>query len=194
MLQFDEATHTYTYNDKVVPSVTQIIKAAGMSDWSMVKPDVLEAARNRGVAVHKMIELHVADTLSYGDLDQALLPYLEAWLAFERENDVVVTGSEIRVYSKRYGYAGTADLCMSVNGEAGVWDIKSGAMMPVTGIQLAGYAEALDSGLCLPRRGLQLTNAGKYKITKFDNQNDLNVFLSCLNIFNWGNTNRRNKK
>jgi hypothetical protein len=192
MLLFDEATHTYTYNGKVVPSVTQIIKAAGLADWSMVKPEVLEAARNRGVAVHRMIELHVKDTLDYSTLDPALLPYLEGWMAFERDHDVEVIGSEVPVYSKRYGYAGTLDMVLKVDETHGTWDIKSGVMLPTTGLQLAGYSEAHAPGSDIyqsTRRGLQLTDTGKYKITKFDNQNDLNVFLSCLNIYNW-----RNKK
>lgn len=52
-ITFDEATHTYTLNDKILPSVTQILDDGEYDD---TPPQQLENARQRGLMVHKEIE------------------------------------------------------------------------------------------------------------------------------------------
>ena len=60
---FDEVAHAYFLDGKQLPSVTQLLKFVVSFDF--VPPDVLEAKRQLGVAVHKACEL-----LDEDDLDE----------------------------------------------------------------------------------------------------------------------------
>ena len=56
MLTFSPDTHTYRWCDNPVPSVTEIREAAGLgADYSMVDPELLAAAADRGTAVHELV-------------------------------------------------------------------------------------------------------------------------------------------
>src|SRR5262249_15743229 len=52
ILEFDEAAHMYRVDGVAVPSVTELLEAAGISpDYSKVNPAVLRHARLRGLHV-----------------------------------------------------------------------------------------------------------------------------------------------
>jgi hypothetical protein len=115
-LTFAPATHTYTLDGTIVPSVTQILRASGLVDFSSVPPTILEAARRRGTAVHQAIHYYNENDLdvhafcaSYPDY----AGYLEAWLAFVAERKFVAHFNEYRVASHRHELAGTID-CLGV--------------------------------------------------------------------------------
>ncbi len=76
MLTFDEARHEYRFHGAVVPHVTGILKP--LVDYSMVPPDRLEIARQKGVAVHKMVEADAKGELT--DLPEWMIPVYEYWL------------------------------------------------------------------------------------------------------------------
>ena len=80
MLLFDATTHTYRFNGKPVPGVTSIVEP--LTDFRLVKPDVMQAAQQLGTAVHLACELDDHGTLDTDDLDPALIPYLPAWRQF----------------------------------------------------------------------------------------------------------------
>lgn len=78
-LMFNEEEHRYYLDGEELPSVSRIKEP--LVDFSMVDPETLARAGRFGRAVHKMVELYLAETLDYGSLDEALLGCL---LAFER--------------------------------------------------------------------------------------------------------------
>src|SRR5687767_7346130 len=85
-MEFDELTHTYRVDGQVVPSVTQILQALDIVDYSYIPPAVREAALLRGRKVH--IATHFDDQ---GDLDEQtvpeeILPYVFAWRRFRQES------------------------------------------------------------------------------------------------------------
>ena len=58
MIKFDESTHTYTYNGKVLPSVSTILGATIFKDkYKDVDPYILQRAAQFGTGVHKAIEI-----------------------------------------------------------------------------------------------------------------------------------------
>lgn len=69
---FDPETHTHRIGDAVVPGITTIIKP--LYDFGSVPAHIMEAARQWGVAIHKMVELECSGEL--GAIDDALLPPL----------------------------------------------------------------------------------------------------------------------
>jgi post-segregation antitoxin (ccd killing protein) len=140
MLTFDEGPHLYRWNGEPVPSVTQIIKP--LSSFDHVDPDVLERARQEGVAVHKMVELACRDELDEPGLPEWLRPYLAAWRAFVAETGFVLDASEERVYHLDYRYAGTLDLRGRTRVHPrGLFDLKrSFAAGRAIGVQLAAVS------------------------------------------------------
>ncbi len=192
-LQFDAATHTYRLNGEVVPSVTEILKPIS-PDFSMVKADVLEAAADRGRAVHRMIELLESDDLDLQGLHPDLLPYLDRYMAFKDATGFQWEASEVMGASERWRFAGTLDMLGSIGGRRVLVDIKTSASIPKSvGPQTAAYAELIGQ----PRiqRAVLHLRADKFAflslntpdktLHSLNGANDWPVFLSCLSIYNF---------
>jgi len=87
-LTFEPLTHTYRLNGTILPSVTQILQRAGLIDFSSVPGAILQAAKDRGSAVHQALHYY-----NEGDLDAAFTTdfpqyagYLSAWVRFLDES------------------------------------------------------------------------------------------------------------
>jgi hypothetical protein len=170
------------------PSVTQILKAAGLVDFSKVPRDILDRAQDFGTKTHKATELADLGRLNVATLDDGIVPYLNDWYKFTDDYKIKSVSSAIieqRLESKKYGFTGKPDRifteCLTIV------DIKtSTAMYASTGIQLAGYQIlAEENGIKIKRRlCVQLTGKG-YKVEEYTDKSDKSVFLSCLNIYNF---------
>lgn len=55
-LTYNETWHTYRYKGEIIPSVTQLLDDG---TYTGVPEDILEYARNKGVLVHKEIEMYI---------------------------------------------------------------------------------------------------------------------------------------
>lgn len=184
-LTFDADTHTYRWNGRVTPSVTQILKP--LTDFSSVPPDVLAAASAFGTAVHKCCELNDLGTLDESCLDPALVPYLKAWRNFSADHAVKWSHIEKPLHSGM-GFCGTADRFGIVDGQLSVVDIKStAAIYPAVGLQLAAYQRlGLDNGIVsVNRYAVRLQGNGSYELQPFIRPTDLSVFASLLSLRNW---------
>lgn len=188
MLCFDEATHTYTYNGNVLPSVTQVIDFA-YNAFENIPWAVLEQARQRGQAVHRATELWDEGTLDVGTLDDSIAPYLSAWIKFKEDVDLIICAREKITYNLKDGYAGKLDVkgvgrrlrnsCMSI------FDIKSAeSPIELTGLQTGAYEQAerwlrLLTGTC-NRYGVYLSRNGTYRLVQYDHANDFLRFKKAL--------------
>ncbi len=185
-VEFDEATHTYTQGGVKLPSVTQVIKAAGLM------PDFYgsgnETAMLRGTLVHRICEFHDQSDLKEDSVDPALAGYLEAWKTFRAETEFVPSGIEWRRAHPLYRYAGMVDRIGRFGGLPAIIDIKTGASDPWMGVQLAAYEGLVvqDGPVGVNRRlGVHLTSEGKYSIQRFEDGSDWPIFLSALGLYNW---------
>lgn len=190
MLIYDDDSHTYTLDGRVVPSVTQII--APLYDFSRVDPQVLAAKAMLGKAVHRATELHDAGALDDGSVHPLVRPYLDAWLKFRLDTGFVPVEIEQRVHHPVMGYAGTLDRVGDMDsGERSLLDIKIvRALSPAVGVQLAAYEHAYALRFAvkpvLRRRAVQLRDDGSYRLTAhYTDPADLTCFLSLLNIHHW---------
>jgi len=192
MLTFDEAAHRYFWNGQPVPNVTTILKP--LTDFSMIQPDVLERARQEGVAVHKMVELEVKGELT--DLPEWLNPYYDAWMAFQVQTGFEPIATEHQMYHAGLGYAGTTDLIGRFKkfrkpGEIAIVDIKRSLYGgPVIGLQLEAYRQSYNSTQtkdqrAISRFALQLKKDGKYRLPEFTDPNDNSAFVACLAMQRW---------
>ena len=178
-LIFDADKHEYRLAGKVLPSVTQIIGAAGLVDFSRVPPERLLLAQERGTAVHKACDLHDKGTLDYASLDPLVWPYLEAWVLFRNQTGFHVDQAELPIYSIKHGYAGTFDRIGMLQDPALI-DIKTSEIISqATGVQTAAYLFACDEigMLGMPikkykRFALHLFDNGKYELEPYTNPQD----------------------
>lgn len=182
-LTFDHATHTYRFEGRVVPSVTQCLKVANILDYRHIPQDVLQRAAIRGTAVHKACELWDLDKLDESTLDAEIGAYLEGWKAFIRETGWANARIEQRVYQAKYRYAGTFDRTGILGGGLVCLDIKTGILLDGHRNQLAAYTMTQPMPRRYRRIALQLTKEGRYKIAEFkigDLMGDFNKFLGAL--------------
>lgn len=145
-LQFDEERHEYSVNGRVIPSVTQIISAVGLYEFDFVSRETLAVAAERGRIVHQCIEWYERGELDESSIDPELSGYFKAWLRVRKENFMPKPDElEMRVYSKKYGYAGTLDMLLGHDG----WinDHKTGQKDPAHGLQLSAYWLALHPNM-----------------------------------------------
>jgi len=169
------------------PHVTQIVQAAGLSNYSGVPENIMEAARNRGDVGHKTCELYDLENLDMNSVDERISPYLQAYIKFLKDFDLKFTKDEIeKQLVSKMGFVGTPDRISKAKGLA--IDIKlTHSLLPVLAIQLAGYQIlAEESGIRIKKRvGVQLKGDATYLIQEYKSLSDKNIFLSCLNIYNW---------
>lgn len=188
-LHFDPDAHVYRLDGQVVPSVTQLLKPIGQ-DFSMVPPDVLEAKRALGTAVHLACELDDEGDLDDDSLDPVLAPYVSAWRKFKAETRAMIVMNERQLGHLTLRYAGTLDRLAKIRSDMWLLDIKTSAEPHASyGVQLSGYEELLraDEYTDQPvKRGtVHLRDDGTYRLHEFKNPNDAAAFRACLSLFHW---------
>lgn len=193
-LQFDPGPHTYHYDGRLVPSVTQILEAI-CDNFSAADPGRLALAQARGTAVHTATELHDLDILDREDLDPALAGYLESWIHFVSVYQFEPSLIEQQVYHPTYRYAGALDrvgkLIWNRRRRTALIDIKSGVPMDVTAIQTAGYELALPKSMPNAptpsiRLGVYLNKDGKLPhVTEYRDPGDQGTFLAFRRTYQW---------
>lgn len=199
MLTFSAETHTYYWNDKPIPSVTQVIREwmpvsvygvdyfVNSFTGAVLTQESFRAAADFGKAVHQMVGLRIAGALDVAALHTSLLPVLTQFDSWAKLVSPEFIGSELPLYHKRYSYAGTLDILCKIKHNMAIIDIKTGGY-DMAGVQIEAYKQAYkeENGirimhidryvLFLPKDG------GQYKFIKLDNPaGDWTFFLSRLN-------------
>ena len=185
--QFEEDQHVYRDGRGIVrPSVTQALSMAGIFDFSMVPPDVLENARRRGTNVHR----YTAEFDRSGDLDPTWLledelPYYEAWLKFRSESGCKIVEIEQPMMKTVAGIVvgGTPDRVAFFGANKYVLDLKCcSSSHPGWALQTALYAMMLTDvphTEYMGRMSVQLFPTGNYKTIVYDNPFSFN-FVYCF--------------
>lgn len=193
-LTFDPVEHAYRLNGRLVPSVTEALRLITADEYAGVDADVMAKAAAIGTAVHGIIERDIRGEFDIEACDVDLLPYFDQWRQFLQTSGFEPRLSEARVYSERYGYAGTLDLFGRLNRRWALIDAKRTAKVPRTaGPQTAAYEMALRE--CRPdlfagedkridRFALHLAPSG-WRLVPFKDPNDQRVFLSALTLHTW---------
>lgn len=197
MLTFDEAAHRYYWDGHTVPNVTRVLH--DLTDYSMVPADTLELARQKGVAVHHMVELWAKNDLDEAALPDWMRPVFEWWLKFVAESGIEIISSEKRVYHRTYRYAGTLDLkCrMRAFKGIGIIDVKRSFLAGRSiGLQTAAYKDAENCDCekderVLWRAALRLREDAPYRLINEKDDpdifspHDFHVFVAQLTTLNW---------
>jgi len=176
-----------------------------------------EGKADRGTIVHAAMEAYVAgksvdtDAVQFA-LEEKMVPeglwkatfkMIDGVMEFLFDYEPEVIWSEATVYSRKYEYAGTADMICRVRiGDSilpAILDVKTGkSIYNEAAMQLTAYARAdfvgLDDGTekpLLPKKGEKIkhgivirpTASGKYEKANYDLTDEvLNKFLACLEL------------
>lgn len=179
----------YVVDGERLVSVTEVLDAAGYTDFGAVPPRVLERAAERGSDFHDF-----RDALDAGLIDpstvppQSIAPRIEAYLAFKADTGFHPERSEEVVIHHSLRYAGTFDLVgLLPSGTRFVIDTKAVAQIaPATRVQLCGYALAIEAetGEKPDRAALWLRADGTYRFLPYtksrrDDEQDWLAALRC---------------
>lgn len=192
---FEQDSHAYLEGGVRRMSLTQAIGIVGLVDYSMVPPQILEAARWRGTMVHQAaaeIDRGV-DVWGQYDVPEACVPYVEAYDLFMRETGFMPDQNEIEqprivtIAGLRLGM--TPDVVGLLFGEHAVVERKTcSARHPAWALQLAGQ----EMGLKRPPRqrryrrySLQLMRTGKYRLDAHDDESDFDLCCDMLRVAAW---------
>jgi hypothetical protein len=181
-IELDRETHTYSNG---LPSVTDILRSAGLIDASWFTPQ----AWMRGRAVHLACEYYDQGDLDEETIDPEIAGYLEAYKRYRAcagqagNNEWI----EIPRQDKMGTFAGTPDRVIAARPK-GIIDIKTGAPQPWHRIQLAAYVSMMDDPFGYSRLGLYLRPDGSYKVREYPKSeyiSDLSIFQAALTIHYW---------
>lgn len=183
--EFDEATHTYRVDGRVVASVTQILKAVYPDVYAGIPEKILERKALLGTAVHKVIELYLGKRLDFESLHTEVQPYFESWLSWWCDHEHGTFKSEQRFYYPAMDYTGTEDFEGELDGDD--WDIDWKITTHELGthrLQMAGYTHPkLD--LKRRRGALYLRDDGSVAVLKeYTDVKDLNDWMATVRVFN----------
>ena len=185
--RFDEESHTYYVDDRLVPSVNQVMEGVGVQDYSFIPAHERDWYFTRGSFVHYAVELLLKGELDWDSLDERIVGYVRAAERFIKDTGFKPICIEKPLYHPDWGYAGTGDVVGTIDGREIVADWKSGIVSSWVKWQTGAYAELYRvNGIANPmeRMGIQLMDDGKYKATEtWTNPNDLNEFLCFLTTY-----------
>jgi len=193
MIEFNEERHEYKHEGRVVPGVTSVLADIGLANYDYVDAETMEAAAKFGKAVHRVTELHDHNDLILKGLDPILKKYLNQWKKFLKDSGAKIIEIERRVFCKVYFYCGTLDRVIEIDGKYYVLDIKTGCKMKSHALQNAAYKYAYFNESIngeISRRLGKTTytlylKEDSYKLEPHKDKNDINFFLSALQIYNF---------
>lgn len=174
-----------------LPRVTEILEAVGLGpDFSGVPPEILEAARVRGTAVHAAIEGIVYNFLDESALAADVLPRLDAYRRFIKESGYETTHTEIEVVNVAWRYRGHPDSIGWWRGKRVMLDWKNMDSLELApaAYQLAGYRAAWNmQHPTEPVNALgvvQLKSDGTYSFHEVVAAEAEHVFLAAVMVYN----------
>lgn len=183
-LVFYDATHEYRLGDVVLPSVSEVLRFMSREVYGDISQYKLDNAADRGTSAHKATEL--LDLYGTAEVDDPILPYVQAYIQFRKDHKCVWTGIEKPVYHAELGFAGTIDRDGTVDDVPAIVDIKCQGSIkkPLVKAQLNGYKIARNAPPETKLYCLQLyvddKGNGKYRL--YPVATDTTEFLACLSL------------
>lgn len=169
-LLFFDQEHRYVLDGEELPSVSELCRFISREIYENVEQWRLDAAAERGTAVHKATE--ILDKYGSVDAENAIVPYVQAYLKFRKEHTADWQKIEFATHHPVDRYAGTVDRYGIVDGFLSILDIKTSYTIhaPLCSAQLNLYRRMLQAnGLTVDNLYiLHLKKDGTYKLTPFE--------------------------
>lgn len=179
-LTFNAEKHEYKLGDRILPSVTSILKDLGLINDA----HFTEYATDRGSKVHRACLYYDEGNLDNDSLDHELEGYLDAYCKFKRNfPSFRYITMETPFHDEQLGFAGTPDRTGETLNEVFVLDIKtSSTPLRWIGLQLAAYMMLTK---CPIAYSLRLSPKGKWALDSWNDPNSMRAWKSALNLYNW---------
>jgi hypothetical protein len=175
--------------EEMRPRVTEILSP--FNDFSMIPPDVLEAAAARGTAVHSFCAAHALGIWSMVTPPD-IVGYCDSFRVWFDSVVSEVISVEEEFIDDGFGFCGHPDLVVkSKQGEILLVDLKSTLMHPRTFmLQCAAYTHLIEQKykIKINRAGtLHLSKEGKAPQMRWtgNNREAITIFLQLLNVHNF---------
>jgi hypothetical protein len=193
-LVFYEKAHVYMLDGEIIPCVSDLCRFLHREIYKDAPAWQMEAAADRGTAVHKATE--DLDRTGRAYISEDYASYLEAYAAFVREHDVEWELIEHPDYHPVHGYAGTIDRYGTVDGIKTLVDLKTTYTVykPLCSASLNLYRMILEARQKAVERLMivHLKKDGTYKLIKFDFDDAVPMALLTLhNVLKKKTRNRR---
>lgn len=190
----NQASTYWKENIKVGDVVDEVAREELYESGRYAHRRFAKKAADIGTLAHNWIEKHIKGEKPALPVNKMVRTAVEAFLAWEKENDVKFHESEIKIYSKKYKYAGTMDFEATVNGKLVIGDIKtSSGIYSEMRFQVAAYRQAREEETgnkydhqVIVRIGKKLVNdKPDFEIQEFDDfKQDIKGFLGALLLTN----------
>lgn len=181
-LEFAGDRHIYYLDGEQIPCVSDLCRFIVREVYKDTPDWQLEAAADRGTKVHAAAE--ILDKSGSAEIEEEYAPYLEAYASFLREHDVNWELIEHAGFHPVFLYAGTIDRYGWLDGKRTLVDIKTTYTVhkPLCAASLNLYRLILElNGYTVDQMAiLHLRKTGKYKVIKFDADNDIPYALLIL--------------
>ena len=198
---FDATEHRY-FDAKMqpVPGVTQTLNNTGIVCYDHIPKAILDHKAEIGTAAHAASHYYDENDLEITTVDDEVIGYLEGWIKFRKESQVVVHAIEQRgiviVDGMPYGY--TFDRDCTLEGQRTLIEIKCTAGIEISwGPQTAAYEAALRAQETNPRQAprrrvaVWLKPDGTYSLIPFTDVKDYHVWKWALGLETWKQTKGR---
>lgn len=188
-LKFNEEKHEYTFDGRIIDSVTTILSGVGIADFSGIPDHLRDVALERGGFVHLATQFLDKGTLDWDTIDPMIEPYVRAYEKFKKDSGFVPNLIEHMGYNKVLDYAGTLDRTGTLNNRMILLDIKTGTQLPkYVKLQTAAYVKILpeDHEPVAERYGLLLRKDGTYRLSEpYLSQEDFLIFSYAKFVYEW---------
>lgn len=151
-----------------------------------------KAAGDVGSFAHKWIEQYANAKIQGTKLperDPAFGFMTDHFVKWAEDYEVKFLQAELRVYSRKYWYAGTLDLLVEIAGKVYIVDVKTGGgIYPEHFFQMAGYQIAVEEQNVLPKiEGhivLNIKKTGEFEKREYFNlEQNKEAFLAALTLY-----------
>jgi hypothetical protein len=169
---------------KPLPTVTQIIRESNVGpDWSMVRPEIMEAKATLGTSVHRLCSDFARGKVKLADSPAS--DYARQFIKWLADSGAKVLRSEFEVKSKvsGLGYVGHPDLDLDWKNARWMVDIKTGQFHPSHELQLAGYCDGL---IWVPNRAVLKLTPTSAKLIPMKNTKEADqAWAACCTLYRW---------
>jgi hypothetical protein len=204
MLEFNSTDHTYKWDGRLVPCVSDFLKP--YMDFSKIPKQKLEDKQKFGTSVHSYLEAFDKNELDMDNLtvdetgETDIVAIIKSWEEFFepykfRPDSPEMIAIEKPLYSTNYRFAGTPDRILYQSNT--IIEIKTSKPQKATGIQLAFYSIlAIHNKLvCRPSFSGQVEDStliswhvdehGKYEVKRHDFRECWNQAQCLMSNYNY---------
>jgi len=201
VIAFRPEGHVYTVDGHRIPSVTELLEAAGVSpDYRKIHPAVLQHARLRGLHCDLACDLADADDLDWRTVHPEAVPLVQAWESFKKDYGYEPILQQPLLYHRKWAYCGTPDSVGMLDGHVAIIERKATARMPGSAaLQVAAYAaDGIEvaprgGGILEPvpwagpvlRVGVHLQRSGRYEAWPYTDPDDEAAWLGVVALARW---------